>query len=75
MLGARTLELGAGRVIHDGPALDRERLPSAVARGLARLVSPPIDETRWVRRARLVGVPGEGWALLEHVRFGAGDAT
>jgi hypothetical protein len=70
VVAARTVELGAGRVIHDGPALDRERLPSRVARELARLVSPPIDETRWVRRARVTGEPAEGWALLEHVRFG-----
>jgi hypothetical protein len=68
---ARKVLLGAGRVIHDGPALDKERLPSAVARNLAKLVSPPIDETRWVRRARMDGEAGEGWALLEHVRFGS----
>ncbi|HKA90141.1 MAG TPA: hypothetical protein VKE22_20915, partial [Haliangiales bacterium] len=67
-LAPRGLELAEGRVLHDGPAMDEERVPSAAVRGLVRLVSPPIAERRWVRRARLRG--RAGWALHEHVRFG-----
>jgi hypothetical protein len=66
----RALHLDEGRVLHEGPAVDRERFPSAIARGVAKLVTPPMDETRWVRRARAAGA-GEGWALHERVRFGA----
>jgi hypothetical protein len=66
---APSLELDRGRVLHAGPALDRERLPSAFARGLAALVSPKMTETRWVRRARRPG--REGWALHERVCFGS----
>jgi hypothetical protein len=66
----RGLELGDGRVLHDGPALDRERVPSATLRGLVKLVNPPVTETRWVSRARLGGGLETGWALHEHVRFG-----
>ncbi|HEY3500478.1 MAG TPA: hypothetical protein VGK73_37555 [Polyangiaceae bacterium] len=63
------LELDRGRVLHDGPALDDERFPSPLTRGLVALVSPKMTETRWVRRARR----GEerGWALHERVRFGS----
>jgi len=67
-LGAAPLELDQGRVLHAGPALDRERFPSALVRGLAALVSPKMTETRWVRRARRPGQ--EGWALHERVCFG-----
>lgn len=67
--GAPPIELDSGRVLHAGPALDRERFPSAVARGLAALVSPKITETRWVRRARRRDL--RGWALHERVRFGS----
>jgi hypothetical protein len=66
---AGAVELDRGRVLHDGPALDGERFPSPVTRGLVALVSPKMTETRWVRRARR----GEkrGWALHERVRFGS----
>ncbi|HTQ06188.1 MAG TPA: hypothetical protein VMI54_20140 [Polyangiaceae bacterium] len=66
--GAPPLELDRGRVLHAGPALDRERIPSSLARGVATLVSPKMTETRWVRRARRGDA--EGWALHERVYFG-----
>jgi hypothetical protein len=66
--GGPSVVLDGGRVLHAGAALDRERFPSPLVRGLARLVSPPMEETRWVRRAR-VGTR-EGWALNERVCFG-----
>ena len=67
--GARAIELDRGRVLHEGPALDRERFPSPLVRGLVTLMSPKMTETRWVRRARRGAE--QGWAVHERVRFGS----
>jgi hypothetical protein len=67
--GGPALLLSGGRVLHDGPALDEVRIPSGLARAVSRAVSPDIDETRWIRRARVPGGRAGGWALEECVRF------
>lgn len=61
------------RVLHEGHPVDRARFPSRPERLLAKAVSGPAQECRWLGRART----GEGddskdgWALHEAVEFGA----
>ena len=55
------------RVLHDGPGLDRARFPAAPTRLVARALTGPLHERRW-----LASSSGSGWAVHELVCFGNG---
>jgi len=65
------VELGEGhtpiRVLHDGPGLDRARFPAAATRFVARALTGPLHERRWLARPA-----GSAWAVHERVSFGNG---
>ncbi len=63
------LSLERSRVLHEGSPFDRQRLPSALLRIAARLLSSPMRETRCISRAVVAGSADSGWALHECVQF------
>lgn len=62
------LELAPIRALHEGSAFDGQRFPNAAERGVLRLASGRVAETRWVSRAGMAGSTGLG--LHEAVEFG-----
>lgn len=70
--GAEPLALFAIRLLHDGPAFDRVRLPTAGLHLAVRVVAGSLQERRWLARSAESSRPGAGWCLHEVVRFGAG---
>lgn len=66
--GTNVVAIDAGRILHEGAALDRDRMPVRAERTLARALAGPIREVRRLSAADLAGVAGV--ALHEDVRFG-----
>jgi hypothetical protein len=66
--GEMRFALGPPCVLHSGLAMDGRRFPDLVERGIVRLLSGRIVESRARRAAR--GSGGEGWMLGETVWFG-----
>jgi hypothetical protein len=66
----RALVLDRGRVLHDGDAFDRERIPSTLDRIVTRAIGGPTHQVRWHGQAldRSTGLSGD--AIYERVRFG-----
>jgi hypothetical protein len=62
------LVLRAERVLHVGDAIDRERFPRRLERGLTRLLTGPALERRTLCS---VAGDGAGWALEEQVLLGS----
>lgn len=67
-----TIEIEPRRVLHGGPAISTERFPRLLERQLTRAVAGPIQETRWLGRARICSSASEdaGPAVYEQVHFG-----
>jgi hypothetical protein len=70
--GAEPLALLPIRLLHDGPALDHARFPTAALHLAVRAVAGSLHERRWLARSAESRGPGAGWCLHEVVRFGAG---
>lgn len=64
----RELRLVPQRLLREGQAFDRERLPAPLRRWLTQLAIGPTHERRMLSAATL-GL-GNGWAVEERVRFG-----
>ncbi len=66
------VELRPVRVLHEGLAVDRARLPGFIERLGLRLISGRTNETRWLSRAQPADrdTSRSGFALHEVVRFG-----
>lgn len=61
------------RVLHQGPAIDRERFPGRLEHAIFRAITGPNFETRWLSRvSRVDNAAADGWALHEEVTFEAG---
>jgi hypothetical protein len=69
-VAGRSLALEAGRVLWDGDAFDRARIPSAFDRLVTRAVGGPTHQLRWLGRATDHETGTSGDALYERVRFG-----
>jgi hypothetical protein len=72
--GGHQLVLHPQRVLHEGPALDRQRVPGGMERLLNWVATGRVDETRWVSRASVADERPSGWALHETVNLGGGTA-
>jgi hypothetical protein len=66
-------ELVPQRALHLGAAADRARFPSVVEQTFYRALAGPMHEQRWLSRAHSSSF-GDGVAVHECVRFGAGPA-
>jgi hypothetical protein len=66
--GTHVVAVDAVRVLHQGDALDRERMPHRSQRAVARALAGPIREVRLLSKAALEGAAGV--ALHEDVRLG-----
>lgn len=58
------------RVLHEGNALDRHRLPSAPVRWLLQAVAGRTHQRRWVTCIAEPGHGASGWGIHESVSFG-----
>jgi hypothetical protein len=58
------------RVLHEGSALDRHRVPAAPVRWFLQAVAGPTHQRRWVTRIAEPGHPAMGWGIHESVSFG-----
>ena len=69
-------ELKTIRILHNGPALDKERVPSSLERSLSRMLSGDIQETRFY--SQILSTRGRarklGFALHEYVTFSPSGA-
>lgn len=71
-VGGSALVLRAERLLHQGDAFGKDRVPRPMERLVARVLGGRTHETRWLGSASWA--QGRGRAVYERVRFGAGAA-